>query len=67
MVLQDSSSQKTFKNTFAPNIENETLSVHEVIMGLRSTMIHSADLPKDVQDAVVKELDRLSEIKEQSS
>lgn len=59
MAAQDSSNQKTFRNTFAPHIDNEYLTVHDVIAGLRTTVLHSKDLPPDVCDAVEEELKRL--------
>ncbi len=59
MTLQDTSDQKTFKNTFAPRVENEYLTVHDVILGLKTTMLHSEDLPPEVQDAVSEELERI--------
>ncbi len=58
MTLQDSSDKKTFKNTFAPHIKNETLSVHDVIAGLRTTLLDAQNLPSEVQDAVTAELRR---------
>lgn len=56
-MAQDAS-ERAFKNTFAPHVENEYLSVHDVILGLKTTMLHSRDLPLDVQDAVTAELRR---------
>ncbi len=58
MALQDSSDQRTFKNTFAPHVENETLSIHDIITGLRTTILDVKKLPPEVQDAVTKELKR---------
>ena len=63
MTLQDTSERRTFKNTFAPRVENENLTVHDVILGLKTTMLHFEDLPQDVQDAVRKELKRQSATK----
>ena len=54
MTLQDSSNQ-TFKNTFAPHMDNDFLSVHDVIMGLRVSLLHHEDLPPEVQKAVAAE------------
>ena len=59
MALQNSSEQRTFKNTFAPHIENEVLTVHDIIAGLKTTVLHSKDLPTEVQDAVEDELERM--------
>lgn len=59
MALQNSS-KKTFKNTFAPHVKNENLSVHDVITGLRTTLFDAKDLPPEVQDAVTAELRRQS-------
>jgi len=56
-----SSDQKTFKNTFAPNCGNEELTVDMIIAALRTTVMHSKDLPKEVQDAVEEELERRRE------
>ncbi len=64
MTLRNSSNQKTFKNTFAPHIRNETLDVQAIVAGLRTTLIHSEDLPKEVQDAVVDELERLAKTRQ---
>ena len=55
MALQNSS-KKIFKNTFAPHVKNENLSVHDVITGLRTTLFDAKDLPVEVQDAVTAEL-----------
>ena len=60
MTIQDSSSQKTFKNTFAPHIGNKVLTVHGIIAGLKITLLHSEDLPPEVQKAVVEELGKTS-------
>ena len=57
MALQDTS-ERTFKNTFAPRVENEYLSVHDVILGLKTTMLRSTDLPPEVREAVTAELRR---------
>ena len=64
MTLRDLSSQKMFKNTFAPQMENDELSVHDVIIGLRSTVLSFKNLPREVQDAVEAELERLARIKQ---
>ena len=64
MIMRNPSEQRVFKNTFAPHIRNETLDVHAIVAGLRTTLIHSEDLPKEVQDAVMDELDRLAGIKQ---
>ena len=48
MTLRDLSSQKMFKNTFAPQMENDELSVHDVIIGLRSTVLSFKNLPREV-------------------
>jgi len=53
--------QKAFKNTFAPNCGNEELTVDMIIAALRATLMHSKDLPKEVQDAVEDELERRRE------
>ena len=60
MALQDTS-RRTFRNTFAPHVENEYLSVHDVILGLKTTMLHSKDLPLEVRKAVTAELRRQAE------
>ncbi len=39
MTLQDSSSQKTFKNAFAPPMENGELGMRGVITGLRFAVL----------------------------
>ncbi len=57
MAVQDAP-ERTFKNTFAPRVENEYLSVHDVILGLKTAMFRSADLPLEVQEAVTAELRR---------
>ena len=59
MVLQNSS-EKMFKNTFAPHVRNGSLSVHDIITGLRTTLFDAKDLPPEVQDAVTAELRRRS-------
>ena len=64
MTLQDSSDKKVFKNTFAPHIRNEMLDVQAIVAGLRTTLIHSEDLPEEVQNAVEDELERLAKIKQ---
>ena len=56
-MAQDAS-RRTFKNTFAPHVENECLSVHDVVLGLKTTMLHSKDLPLEVREAVTAELRR---------
>ncbi len=56
MALQDSSSKKTFKNTFAPHVGDKELDVQAVIMGLRVSLFHHEDLPPEVQEAVASEL-----------
>ncbi len=56
--------KKTFKNTFAPHIRNETLDVQAIVAGLRATLINSEDLPEEVRDAVKDELERLARIKQ---
>jgi len=56
-----SSDQKTFRNTFAPGCTDKELTVDMIIAALRATLMHSKDLPKEVQDAVEEELDRRSE------
>ncbi len=45
-------------------MENDELGVHDVIIGLRSTMLSFESLPREVQDAVEAELDRLVRIKQ---
>jgi len=53
--------QKAFKNTFAPGCTNVELTVDMIIAALRTTVMHSKDLPKEVQDAVEEELVKRSE------
>lgn len=60
MAIRDAS-ERTFKNTFAPRVENEYLSVHDVILGLKTTMLRSTDLPLEVREAVTAELRRRPE------
>ena len=60
MDLQDSSSKKMFKNTFAPQVGDKELDVQAVIMGLRVSLFHHEDLPLEVQKAVASELDSSS-------
>ncbi len=60
MMIQHSSKQRTFKNTFAPHVKNTELTAHEIIMGLRTTVIHSEDLLSEIKDAVEEELKRQS-------
>ena len=64
MTLRDPPGQKTFKNTFAPQMENGELGVHDVIIGLRSAVLSFESLPRKVRDAVEVELGRLAKIKE---
>ena len=47
-----------FKNTFAPHVKNETFSVHDIIAGLRTTLLDAKSLPSEVQDAVTSEIKR---------
>ena len=41
-----------FKNTFAPRLDNRTLSVHGVIEGLKWGFVRFSDLPEKVREAV---------------
>ena len=63
MAPRDSSDQGTFKNTFTLHVKNEELSVHDVITGLRTTLLDAKSLPQEVQDAVMDELKRQSAAK----
>ncbi len=58
MAQQDTSDQKVFENTFAPDAKNKILSVHDVILGLKATLLDFDDLPPHVQDAVNAELQK---------
>ena len=58
MAQQNTSEQRMFENTFAPDVKNKTLSVHDVILGLKTTLLDFDDLPTHVQDAVDAELQR---------
>ncbi len=59
MALQNTSRQRTFKNTFAPDVKNSELGVHAIILGLKTTALDFKDLPPEVQDAVSEELERI--------
>lgn len=50
---------KRFKNTFAPCINMDPISVGMVIAGLRHGTIKEESLPKEVDDAVYSELERM--------
>ncbi|RNJ74437.1 MAG: hypothetical protein EB824_03555 [Thaumarchaeota archaeon S15] len=50
--------EKAFKNTFAPEIDGDTIRVGMVIAGLRHGTIREDDLPAEVHDAVADELKR---------
>lgn len=63
MASQNPSDQKTFKNTFAPDVKNDELGVHAIIMGLKTTAPDFKDLPPEVQEAVEAELKRQEEQK----
>lgn len=56
MAIQNTSDRKIFKNTFAPDVKNSELSVHAIIMGLKTTALDIKDLPSEVQEAVREEL-----------
>ncbi len=43
---------RTFKNTFAPNMKNRTMTVKEIIVGLKFGAIQFKALPQEVKDAV---------------
>ncbi len=47
-----------FKNTFAPHVENEELTIHDIILGLRLSVFDAGLLPTDVQKAVGEYLAR---------
>jgi len=44
--------EKAFKNTFAPEIDGDTIRVGMVMAGLRHGTIRKDDLPAEVHDAV---------------
>ena len=50
--------ERALKNTFAPSVENEHLSVHYVILGLKTAMLRSRELPLEVREAVTAEIRR---------
>lgn len=50
--------EKVFKNTFAPEIDGDTIRVGMVIAGLRHGTVREADLPAEVHAAVADELER---------
>lgn len=50
---------RTFKNTFAPGVEGDSISVEEIIAGLRFGVIKEDRLPTEVHDAVSEELERM--------
>ncbi|MDD9843752.1 MAG: hypothetical protein OXU85_07705 [Thaumarchaeota archaeon] len=50
--------EEVFKNTFAPEIDGDTIRVGMVIAGLRHGTIREDDLPAEVHDAVAAELER---------
>ncbi len=50
---------RAFKNTFAPGVEGDSISVEEVIAGLRFGVIREDSLPTEVHDAVSEELERM--------
>jgi len=50
--------EKVFRNTFAPEIDGDTIRVGMVIAGLRHGTIGEDDLPAEVHDAVAAELER---------
>lgn len=52
------SKEKTWKNTFAPDCENEELTVGMIIQGLFRTLWEYDDLPKEIQNAVDEEMIR---------
>ena len=58
MALQNSSNKRMFKNTFAPHVKNEELTVSEIIVGLKTTLFSYKNLPPEIQDAVEEELER---------
>ena len=50
--------EEVFRNTFAPEIDGDTIRVGMVIAGLRHGTIREDDLPAEVHDAVAAELER---------
>ena len=62
MDPRNSSDQKMFKYTFAPQMENDELGVHDIIVGLRFTILGFKELRK-MRDAVEEELAKLATIK----
>lgn len=53
------SAAREFKNTFAPCVDRDVISVDVVIAGLRYGAIKESDLPGEVHDAVAAELARI--------
>lgn len=49
---------KSFKNTFAPHVDNEEIRVSGIILGLSLGLFHYDELPPEVQDAVEEEMAR---------
>lgn len=52
-------SQQIFQNTFAPLIENQELTVNNIIKGLFLGFIRYEDLPKEVRKAVDEEMKKI--------
>lgn len=50
---------REFKNTFAPSVDCDVISVDEVLAGLRFGIIKESSLPSEVHDAVAAELARI--------
>lgn len=48
--------KQTFKNTFAPWVENEELTVDNIIKGLFIGIIEYDDLPEKIKDIVDMEM-----------
>lgn len=57
---------KRFPNTFAPDCDNEELTIGMIIQGLFRTLWTYDELPKEIQDAVDEEMD-LKEIRKLQS
>ena len=49
--------EREFENTFAPDCENRTLTIDQIITGLQFSAFHIDKLPKDIRDAVHEEME----------
>lgn len=55
--------KRTWKNTFAPDCDNEELTIDMIITGLFRTVWFYEDLPEEIQTAVDEEMTRRTEKK----